>query len=224
MHGEREVELLFAGLPGEIRDVVARELKDGVEEMYRWTIAERLAGGPQTGRGTALRIASLPVAGDHDHRIGGTGRLAKALRRDVIVGPDEVAGRMYIEGDEKLRMIARTLFKGATIVPRVAGALTIPISPESYGKTAADFTTATGALHVPGRVVAGLFIYRSKRGFAFLARPTGVARGLKLLFLLLKKVVIPPRPVLDDAAKEHFPRILNRLARALHVLVQQRRR
>ncbi len=74
----------------------------------------------------------------------------------------------------------RTHFYGATIVPRTAKALTIPLVPEAKG------------IYPSSGLITGLFIRRSKGGAAFLARREG--NKIVNYFILLKSVTIPRDP------------------------------
>jgi hypothetical protein len=196
LKGTNEADLYLRGIPETVRRGVVEEFKDGVEEMYRWLVAERLSGGPRSGRTTSLRIARRE------------GNLIRALHRDVIEADDRVTGQVYFEGDEHIEMIARVLQEGATIVPRTAGALTIPIAEEAEGRRARDFGST--------------FIFRAKSGNAFIAQRqgTGPRPTLRLLFLLARKVVIPPRPVMREAAERFFPQILQNVFRRVRGILQ----
>lgn len=71
---------------------------------------------------------------------------------------------------------------GATIRAKESRALTIPLRPESYGRRASEFD--------------GLFLLRSRKGNAFLARPRQDGESLRasLLYLLKKTVRTPADP------------------------------
>lgn len=74
---------------------------------------------------------------------------------------------------------------GGTIVPKTAGALTIPIAPEAKGKRAADFPKHE------------LWVLRKNE-----SRQAVLMWGGKALFLLVKSVEMPSRPFMDIPASD----------------------
>lgn len=69
---------------------------------------------------------------------------------------------------------------GGTIVPKTAGALTIPIAPEAKGKRAADFPSDE------------LWVLKKDE-----TKQAVLMWGSKALFLLVKSVEMPSRPFMD---------------------------
>lgn len=98
-----------------------------------------------------------------------TGYLEKRANA-VEAAPSTGAINLRLQGD-----IFKRTFGPVTVTATKANFLTIPWRKESYGRRAGEF--------------ADLFVFRSKRGAAFLAQRDG--RLMKLLFLLKKSVVLP---------------------------------
>ncbi|CAM4012561.1 hypothetical protein [Mesobacillus zeae] len=113
--------------------------------------------------------------------VDNTGRLMKILDE---LNSHSVEIGIFGEDDSFYAMIANVHEYGMTIKPKSAAALTIPVSPKAYGKSAADF---------PG-------IFRPK-GTDVLAIPKG-KDGFEVLFVLKKSVTIPERSFMRSTFDE----------------------
>lgn len=145
------------------------------QEIVKWI--EFLA---QTRHATARRMGATP-----------TGFVAGARNR-VSVRADSAGAHMTIA-----HPFFSSAEKDVLILPRKAGALTIPVHRIAYGKTARQ-------VEAEGRP---LFVIRTARG-SFLATKPGNGR-LLLLFALKKGVIqprdpsrLPPRKKLERAAED----------------------
>lgn len=100
---------------------------------------------------------------------------------------------------------------GGPIVAKVAAALTIPESPEAYGRTAAEFEQATGLT---------LFLIHSGQGEferALLAVKDGSGKGFAVEYLLTPRVeqkadprALPDKSLLEQAVLARSQRVLDR--------------
>ena len=115
-----------------------------------------------------------------------------------------VTGKGVVISINQLGIRQRIL--GGTIVPRKARALTIPVSPEAYGKRAREF---------PDLVL----IKTNQRGSTILAR-IGQGDRVEPLFVLKKRVVQKADPSVLPTEKE----IITTARRTLGRFLQSRRR
>lgn len=83
---------------------------------------------------------------------------------------------------------------GGTVKPKRAKSLAVPLTRRASRFTSPRNYTDSGG-GAPGE---GLFVFKSKRGNAFLAKSAAGGK-LELLYLLLKQVKIPARPFLGFA-------------------------
>jgi len=96
-------------------------------------------------------------------------------------------------------------------VPKRAKWLTIPLTDE--------------ARHRRARSMHGLFFFRSRRGFHFLARRIGQG-ALELVYLLMQSVRVPARPFFRptiDRLEKRIPIALQRAYRNLAARMNKKR-
>ena len=105
--------------------------------------------------------------------------------------------------------IGKVMEFGATIKPKKAQALTIPLSREA-SRMAKD---AGGVKNIPN-------LFRPK-GTRILALPEG--DGFKPMFVLMKQVVIPPRPFITTTYNDNRMHFINNLRKAAKMAVKGRR-
>lgn len=141
-----------------------RELTDRTELNQYIAAAEEA--------GTRMHIRNAAQARHYTaSRLGvqPTGYLSK--RAELVQGKGNADGvEIQVTG-----AIFKRVFGPVTIRAVAKKMLTIPWSAEAFGKRAGEFV--------------GLFVYRSKRGQAFLVRREG--RTLRFLYLLKRVVILP---------------------------------
>ena len=156
-----------------------------------------------------MRGHILPKGGTPGKRVSGNriGNRSRKLWDALEEGKSGALTKYVIDADgllietgidDSLVPYAIAHEKGATIRPRNAGALTIPVSQE-----AVDMLDAVG-----GNIRAlDLFVIQTRTGLLALAKKFG--GSIRTLFLLLKKVVIPARPFsgpgVEDFATADLP-------------------
>ncbi len=148
-----------------------------------------------------LRAALLPLAKtmERDAKARAPrdrGRLRRTIRARVDVTDDGIDLVLRAGGPGVPYAAAQEY--GATIVPRTARWLTIPISPAARYRSARSF----------GR---SLFTIRSKAGNLLLVRRRGT--GLEPLFVLKHRVRLPARPYMRPAvlrARRRIPRLFRK--------------
>jgi hypothetical protein len=128
-------------------------------------------------------------------------RLTRALerlgRKEIKVGVFGADNYQY-PNDADLVTIAYVQEYGATIHPKTAEWLTIPLIPAAKGKRASDFGDA-------------LFFYKPDgEDHAFLARDMGHG-NVQNVFLLVKSVTIPERSFLRTGFDENVDKITNKI-------------
>ena len=110
-------------------------------------------------------------------------------------------------GKVKMINIAQVLHDGVTIRPKKRRALAIPVTREA-SKLLAE--------HRSVRRIPGLF---RPKGTMVLARGGGRG-GFEILFVLLRKSVIPPRPFITTTFADERPVMLKRFEKALKLGVR----
>ncbi len=123
---------------------------------------EHITKASQTRHKSAARLGAQP-----------TGYLEKiASSAEGVRGAASPGGvRLTLQGD-----IFKRAFGPVTVSASKAKALTLPMRAEAYGRRAREFND--------------LFVYKSKRGQAFLARSAGKGR-IEFMFMLKKSVLLP---------------------------------
>jgi hypothetical protein len=142
-------------------------------------------GGPTSAAASAISFPGQPPVARHGAR-GFAGRFTYEL----------------LDGDTTLRYgntsrYARILHFGGTIVPKNAGALTIPVAPEAQGKRAKDFPGLFRLPHTNLLVLRKERRGTSKAGAFSIVGPAG-RKGrwaeLIVMFRLMKSVTLDPHP------------------------------
>lgn len=139
-----------------------------------------------------------------------TGQLAKSLKREVTgITIRELKGKAYFAVPEKLKDVPWVHEEGATIRPKSAKFLTIPLKA---AMTPAGKVRGTAGEYIEGQVgvpkLDDTFFGRSNEGRLFLFG-VKVLKGRKVdklipLFLLVKQVTIPKRLHFVDDFKKFF--------------------
>ena len=140
-----------------------------------------------------IRNISGPIIGRYESGRK-TGKLRRSIHHKISIFGQEY--RLVI-GSHGVKY-ARILEKGGWIKPKRAKMLAIPLkgvqgTPEQY------------------RIMGGTFIFKSKKGTLFIAKKKG-KRSLALLFVLKKKVKIPPFQWLEQSIDQKRP-LLERMMR-----------
>lgn len=138
-----------------------REFLEDVGDAFEALTSEHITRASATRHKTAARLGATPT--------GYLERLAGAVESSPAPGGGGV--RMRLQGE-----IFKRAFDEVQVTAQEADMLTIPWHEEAYGRRAREFDN--------------LFVYQSKRGQAFLARPAGKGR-LDFLYLLKKSVTLP---------------------------------
>lgn len=147
---------------------------------------ERLNGvvGPACARLTQLHLARLPKNKQGYPSTRFYEQASDSVRWEAT--PEGPIVRAHKQG-------LRQRWKGGAIEPVRARALTIPISEESYGRTASEFP--------------GAFVLRTKAGAFLVQKLTGastrVKADLKFLFLLSKGVNQEPDPSVMPSGEDY---------------------
>lgn len=131
-------------------------------------------------------------------------QIANSVNNPVQTGYNSISVRI---SDPR---IAQKVF-GGRIVAKKAGALTIPVSEEAYGRTASTFERETGLK---------LFLIRTGSGDhinALLATKRGPGGGMQVEYLLTKSVdqkkdptALPPMQDLEKAILERAQKVVDR--------------
>lgn len=132
----------------------------------------------------AIGHAKKNFGNNYNSRIGKSARnqgRSGAMRRSIKLARVNDSRIVVTAGDPGVPY-APIQELGGIIVPRVAGALTVPLLDKYIGKRAREFKD--------------LHILKTKKG-AFLQNSSG-----DLAYMLLKRVTIPPRPFLRPAAED----------------------
>ena len=126
--------------------------------------------------------------------------LQKLGHKEIKVGVFGEDNYQY-PNDADLVTIAYVQEYGATIRPKNAKWLTIPLIPAAKGKRAGEFTD--------------LFYYKPDgENHAFLARPKG--QGIENVFLLTKSVTIPERSFLRTGFDKNVDKITDKIENLLN--------
>ena len=154
-----------------------------------------------------LVAGSLRAAAEAKRRATGqggprvrSGRLRSSIRSGVRGRGLE--SEMFVSANTEY---AATQEYGATIVPRSASWLTIPL-PSAL--------TGAGVARASAANFQDLFWFQSASGQPFLARTRGDGE-IELMFILRKQVVVPPRPYLRPAIKQAARELPEALHKAL---------
>lgn len=130
-------------------------------------------------------------------------RMPEVLRELQFINGHKVQVGVFGEEDSWIVMVASVHEFGATIRPKRAKALTIPLKPEVRDKRARD--------------IPGIFRLKASKDSNekgnILARKKG--KGIEALFFLAKKVVIPERSFLRSTFDEEKPKIDNMVQKML---------
>lgn len=182
-------------LPRSLQEMLRLEVRGGLNTMVRWMVNERLTGGT-----TATRLARR------------SGRLIRSIKTQVVIGgfysqEKDLVARVYVDPNSPAAVYAPVHEFGATIRPRQAQYLTIPLTDEARKRKTA-------------RRMPGLFVIKSKKGNLLLVRRVG--ESIFPQWLLRKEVTIPSRPAWRPAAAKFFPIITEKIQRRVQQLVALR--
>lgn len=138
-----------------------RGFLEDVGSAFEALTSEHITRASATRHKTAYKLGAKPT--------GYLERLAGAVESSPAAGGGGV--RLRLQGE-----IFKRAFGEVQVTAQEAEMLTIPWHEEAYGRRAREFDN--------------LFVYQSKRGQAFLARPAGKGR-LDFMYLLKKSVTLP---------------------------------
>lgn len=181
----------LAAIPMVVRRAAKFALQDVLGEALRYMVRTYLSGQRTTRTTLAKR----------------SGRLIRSFRWAVKTTPSSAEGRLYQLRNTRASVYGPVHEFGATIRPRRARALTIPLNAEARAR--------------PARQIRGLFLIRSKKGNLLLVRKT--ADGVEPFFLLRDEVRIPRRPYVAPTARKFIPIARQRTRAAVAEAIALRR-
>lgn len=146
-----------------------------IDKIVSSIMERKLKVLPIAGALVQSQAKALCVVGKYP---AGSGIVGGALRNSIYL---KIAGSVAYIGSNLV--YAAIIEFGGPIVPVYKKALTIPISPDAYGKEAGDFDD--------------LFLIKREGKPPILARNKG--DNIEAMFVLLKKVFIPRQPYLRPA-------------------------
>jgi hypothetical protein len=169
-------------------------LRQGPERLRKLTLAVM-----RTQMAGAEKRAKEKVSGEVLQRR--TGRLGQSIAHRVEEEGTAILGRLGVLKGDRTLVYAAAQEYGATIVPKRAKVLTIPLAAAKYPAGAPRFTAREAAERYPG----GTFWQKSRRGnlILFGRTPTGIVP----LFVGKTSVTIKPARYLQSTIDETVPKI-----------------
>jgi hypothetical protein len=184
-----ELLLLVADLRGarqRLRDAQAQVADALGAEAVEYIVREHRSASQTTDTATRRR----------------TGALARSYTHEVTLSADNVILDVgLIRPEEKVLEYALTQEFGATIEPREADWLTIPLP---------DALTEAGVPRGTARDFEDTFFHETDDGNLYLMQRRG--DEVVALFKLVKSVTVPARPALEPARQRFEPELIERIA------------